>query len=340
VGDDITIQNRLSQLNDVRWRNDEVLNKAVVTKLQELPPAGDAALISALNLAPTSNMSQQQLLDLVDGLATLFDRLNQISPLTEEQEAVLMKLIQLMKRSAFESRLAALQSAQQELNTQADLTRQQAQDMRSGAVLSLVLGSVAAASTIIMSGVAAGFAGKAAGKLHDAAKKSKEVEKATKDLNRWQRIKERMNDTGKANVNGKWGVKKGTTAFANYKDKVNRNIDHYQRKQMKLQTESQEFSGDAQEANSTAQNLSMAGQVVGQGLNTGAQGGSGLTGAAAKEKEAQAQAAAARANYWQSQAELGKKFEDDLVTILKTILEWANRVIAQQTEQMAVLNRA
>jgi hypothetical protein len=341
VADIDTINKTVTQLYQpgaADWHGDKEVVTTVAGMLQELPPAADEALLSALDWAPTSKLSREEILELADGLETMLDRLNQEYDLPEDLMALILKLFQQLRRSAFQTRLDALQAAKQDQLNQADMTRKEAAALRQGAITSVALGSVAAAVGLGAAAFGGFKAFKAGRKLTAATTKAEEINRNTGKLNKLNATKRRR-ELNKGFHEGKQRVDKAEEPekFQAKMDEMQNRIERREGRLGNLQREMSDLTNKSQELNNVVQAANNLNGSVGGGLNAGASAAGSFAQSEGKGFEATSQEYSADATGMQSRVELAKKVCDDFDSMTRAIIQYLRDYASQEPDRMRAL---
>jgi hypothetical protein len=328
----------------VDWRGNEEAVRSLVKSLEELPPAGDDALIHALDLAPTSGVPIEEVLALIEDLSETLKRLNQNDYSSEELMRLILRIAQNARFDYVRGRLLSLQANKNELLLQAQKTADEAEEMKRGAAATLALSVVQAVATIVATVVAL-----------DSVKTSfdeiKGADKVAKDsADNLLKIADGQNEQATRKIEkGFWykddesGVIKRVDAgrdpgeFEKGNQKLNTKLAMLEGNKFHLQTEQQEILNKSQAANSKCQSYSAIGQGVSGGVGGAANAAGQFSGSESTLDRAEGERHAAAATEDQAEVENWTKARDQIIELIKSLIEFNQRVEAAEADQLGAV---
>jgi hypothetical protein len=329
---------------EVGWRGDRKAVESLVERLQERPPAGDEALIHALDLAPTGDVPSEEVIALIMDLSETLERLNQNGYSEDELSRMLLKIFQNARFDYMRSRILHLHINKNELLDQAKKTDDEGNEMKRGATATLCLGVVQGAVTVIATGVALKSVQKSFDKIKGADKVAKDSATNLKQLAELKNVKtEREAKEGWTNIID--GQKQHITkADKDTAPQYRKEMNAIERKQGDLEAERIELSmkqqtiiNKAQDHNTRSQSVGAIGQGVGGGVGAAGAAGGQYSGAEQAHHRAEGERHAAKATAAQAEEQHQKAAWETMKDMINKIIEFDQRVKAGEADQLAAV---
>ncbi|MEM6677613.1 MAG: hypothetical protein AAGF48_15480 [Pseudomonadota bacterium] len=286
----------------------------IQAKLDTLPPGQQAMFLSIVkspSFAPTAqnpnvdlDAAEQKLDVMLDKLEKLFNAAGGGNEIAE----LFLEMAQLQRKDALNSRLLAREAAMGQMIKEAGKMMDAADEMRKGAIFSLVFTVVAAAVTV----AAAGFSARGQMKSLNGQKTQLEGDQMANSGSQMQKM-------GQANKDIELETA-GTGKIAAGKAKSIHGI---------------EMQGSG--VNSTLKNqiLNSFSQLL-QGIG---RAGEGFWNANAKDKEAEGRMIAADAEFQRSQGDIDRDIQNAMMEMANKIIEFVKQLKEAEVNQMAAITK-